>query len=275
MSFQSPGPTESLANSARTTAAEPLSQSGQLLGWGIYGTLLVIGFAFGIVTGYERPKTIAQAKATSDKDQANSDSPKPDTKTTAKVALPTEPSKTQSATTAKDVPSTTPDVTPKSKVDPKPPMPMTTTPMNDLKPPMPMTTTPPKTDPPKPPMPTAITPPPTDIPKKEDLKAVSFKTDVLPILRTHCLNCHGAVGKPKGNVDLRTLASLKNSPSENNKILVSTKPDESDFYTSITQRGMPKDRPPLSEKELLVLKNWILTGAKERRRIIRGRKRAA
>jgi hypothetical protein len=112
-----------------------------------------------------------------------------------------------------------------------------------------MDPTPPKKDPP---------------PKKEDpvmaLKPVSFKTDVLPILRTNCLNCHGATGKPKGDVDLTTLAKLMKSGK---KMLVAGKPDESDFYTSITERGMPKDRPPISEGDKLVLKNWILTGGKE------------
>ncbi len=97
-------------------------------------------------------------------------------------------------------------------------------------------------------------------------------THVIPILRTHCLNCHGAAGKPRGDVDLTTLAKLMKSPSPD-KILVPGKPEESDFYTSITQRDMPGGgKPKPSDKELLVLKNWILTGAKERRSL-RGRNR--
>jgi hypothetical protein len=231
-----------------------------LIGWGVYGALLVIGFAFGIVTGTERPKTIALAKATPDKDQSTSDAPKPDTKTTPKANPSPDPAQTQ------------PKDSPKPKIDPKPPMSTTTTPPKvDSKPPMPMTTTPPKTDPPKPPMPTTTTPPKTEPPKKDDLKAVSFKTDVLPILRRHCLDCHGGgKGKPKGNVDLTTIAKIMASPSPG-KALVPGKPEQSDIYTSITEREMPDGgKPKPSKDEQLILKNWILTGAKERRRVIRG-----
>ncbi|HEV3440573.1 MAG TPA: c-type cytochrome domain-containing protein, partial [Gemmata sp.] len=138
------------------------------------------------------------------------------------------------------------------------------------KPPMPMVTTPPKVDP-KPPMPVVSIPPKTDPPK--DIKAISFKTEVLPILRTHCLNCHGAVGKPKGDVDLTSFVKLMKSQSPG-KIVVPGKPEQSDIYTSITEREMPSGgKPKPSEKELLVLKNWILSGAKERRRSIRNRNR--
>jgi protein TonB len=269
MAFQSLGPTEPRENSTRISTSQPLSQSGQLIGWGVYGTLLVIGFGFGIVTGYERPKTIAQAKASPDKDQPSSDIPKPDTKTTPKSTPSSDTPQTPPTGSPKDTTSTTPAVTPKTKVDTKPPMPFKT----DPKPPLPTTTTPPKVDP-KPPMPTTTTPPKTDSPKKEDLKAVSFKTDVLPILRRHCLDCHGGgKGKPKGNVDLTTIAKIMASPSPG-KALVPGKPEQSDIYTSITEREMPDGgKPKPSKEDLLILKNWILTGAKERRRIIRGRKR--
>jgi hypothetical protein len=58
------------------------------------------------------------------------------------------------------------------------------------------------------------------------------------------------------------------------KIVVPGKPEQSDIYTSITEREMPSGgKPKPSEKELLVLKNWILSGAKERRRSIRNRNR--
>lgn len=249
MSMESLRQSEPLANYPHASAPEPLSQSGQIIGWIVYGALLVVGFAFGIVTGYERPKTIAVAKATPDKEQTKPETPKSDSKVTPKgTPLPDQVQPQPAPPMPKETPNTPPKETPTPRVEPKPPMPMTTTP--------------PKVDP-KPPIPVTTIPPKTETPKKDDLKPVSFKTEVLPILRTHCLNCHGAVGKPKGNVDLRTIASLKSSPSENNKMLVPGKPDESDFYTSITQREMPKDRPKPSENELLILKNWVLTGGKD------------
>jgi hypothetical protein len=153
-------------------------------------------------------------------------------------------------------------------------MPMaTTTPTVDPKPPMPTIKVPPAVDPkPAPPIAT-VTPKTETPPKKEEFKAVSFKTDVLPILRRHCLDCHGGgKGKPKGDIDLTTLAKIMKSPSPG-KILVPGKPDQSDIYTSITERDMPDGgKPKPSKEEQLVLKNWILSGAKERR-TIRSRKR--
>ena len=57
------------------------------------------------------------------------------------------------------------------------------------------------------------------------------------------------------------------------KILVPGKPDQSDVYTSITEREMPdQGRPKPKPQELMKLRNWILQGAKERRRINRGRR---
>ena len=46
---------------------ERLSQSGRMVGWAVYGGLLLVGFFFGIVTGYERPKTVVVAKAPKEK----------------------------------------------------------------------------------------------------------------------------------------------------------------------------------------------------------------
>ena len=268
MAFESLGSSEQTTYSQRTSEAQPLSQSGQLMGWLVYGALLLIGFGIGIVTGTERTKSTTVAKATKEKDDTKPESPKADPpKSTPK------PTPDPTTTPSKETPSTAP------KSDPKPPVPMSTTPKSDPKPPMPAVTTTPKVDPktdPKPPVPVVATPPKTDPPaKKEELKAVSFKAEVLPVLRTHCLNCHGAgKGKPKGDVDLTTIDKIKKSPSPG-KMLVIGMPEKSDIYTSITERDMPEGgKPKPSKEELLILKNWILTGAKERRRSVRGRKPA-
>jgi hypothetical protein len=252
MPFEPLGQSNQLANAKSAGGPEPLSPTGQIIGWGIYGALVLIGFAFGIVTGYERPKTITVAKANTEADPAKPDTHKADPpKPTPKANPSPEPANPQPVNaTPKDNPSTGPmPATPATpKADPKTPTPM------------PMTPATPKVDP-KPPMPTTPATPKVDTtPKKEELKPVSFKADVLPILRTHCVNCHGAVGKPKGNVDLTTLAKIMKS---GDKMVVPGNLKESDIYTSIVDREMPKDKPKPNDKEMLILKNWILTGAKE------------
>jgi Planctomycete cytochrome C len=204
-----------------------LSSTGQLIGWAVFGALVLAGFLFGVVVGYESPKPVVVAKA-------NSEPPR-----TPEPAAPTpaEPKKEQSLP-AKPAP-------PVKKADESPPK-------DD----------PPKVDPPK--IITQAAPPKKVEPKPKTLAPVSFRTDVLPILRTHCLNCHGAgTGKPKADVNLTSIASMTRSPG---KILVPGKPEESDVYTSITEREMPDGgRPKPTAKELMTLRNWILTGAKERR----------
>ena len=43
--------------------AAPLSVSGQLIGWAVFGGLVLVGFFFGVVTGYEKPKPFSAAFA--------------------------------------------------------------------------------------------------------------------------------------------------------------------------------------------------------------------
>jgi protein TonB len=209
-----------------------LSSTGQLIGWAVFGGLVLAGFVFGVVVGYESPKPVVVAKANSKSPR----SPEPAAPT------PAEPKKEPTP-----LPESAPPV---KKAD-------ESLPKDD----------PPKVDPSR--IITQAAPPKKVEPKP--LAPVSFRTDVLPILRTHCLNCHGAgTGKPKADVNLTSIASMTRSPG---KILVPGKPEESDVYTSITEREMPDGgRPKPTAKELMTLRNWILTGAKERRRTTKRRR---
>ena len=214
-------------------ASTPLSSTGQLIGWAFFGGLVLAGFLFGVIVGYESPKAVVVAKAKSEPPR------------TAEPAVPSEPTKEQS-------PPAKP-VSPVKKAADSPPK-----------------EDPPKVDPPRIHNEAAV-PPKTVEPKPKALAPVSFRSDVLPILRTHCLNCHGAgTGKPKADVNLTSIASMTRSPG---KILVPGKPEESDVYTSITEREMPDGgRPKPTARELMTLRNWILSGAKERRRTVRRRR---
>jgi hypothetical protein len=203
-----------------------------MLGWAVFGGLVLVGFLFGVVAGYESAKPVVVERVA----KATPDPPEP----TPKKGQPVQP-----------VPAVKKTDSPPQK-------------------PEPMKGDSPKVDPPRT-DPVDAPPPPKKVePKSPTLSPVSFQREVLPILRTHCLNCHGAgTGKPKADVNLTSIASMKRSPG---KILVPGKPEESDVYTSITEREMPDGgRPKPTPKELATLRNWILTGAKERRRIVRQR----
>jgi hypothetical protein len=239
---------------AHTTAHEPeerLSQHGQMIGWAVYGSLVVIGFVFGVVTGYERPKTIVVAKATKEKETTRTETPRP---------APRQP-------VTLETPVTTPPTTPPAATPPAtPPMPEKPVEMPPKKDPPAVTS--PKKDPP------AVTPPkkdPVTPPKTENIKAVHFKEVVASVFRSYCLDCHGgSSGKPKGGVDLTSIAKIKSSKASNGDLLTPGKPEESRIYVSITEMSMPPDgKKGPTPAELMVLKNWILTGAKERRSIRR------
>lgn len=268
----------------------PLSPNEQLYAYLIFGTLLTIGFFFGIVAGYQRPqvvvlnKNVAQAESAQDQfspmstrglsttsdTSPNSSSPQAtDSTSTTADHKTTPPDTSATATPRSSTPGSNPSASPSvPSIQPNPGTSMQSNPAaatsSEPKPdksPKPMATnTPPANmSPANPPpsKPPAATPPAGLVP-------VSFQKDVLPIFRTYCLNCHGGSGKPKGGVDLRTVASIMKGGGA--PILVVGQPEKSAIYTTIEDMSMPPEGRRPTAQELAIIRNWILTGAKERRR---------
>ncbi len=222
-----------------------LSQNGQTIAILVYGSLVLAGFFFGIVTGYApsarpEPKPVPVAKK-------EPEPVRPTPKPSPKITPSSEP---------KPEPSTEPE--PEPKLDPKP----------ELKPdpkPEPKADTRPKPEPkPEPDPEPKVEPKKIDAPpKKEDMvavKAVSFEKDVKPILRTYCFNCHGAAGKPKGDVDLTSLAAIFDP--KNPKIVEPGNPKASALLLTIEDMSMPPQGPRPGKGETEIIRNWILSGAK-------------
>ena len=211
-----------------------LSSNGHWVFGSIYAGLALVGFSFGVWAGAAKPKPPETADA------------KPKEVVEKSIQTP--------APKQKEPESKPKDPEPKPEpVKPDPPKP-----------------DPPKPDPPKPP---AKTEPPKTDPPKPPAKAVAFK-EVVPLFRTYCGNCHGLAGKPKGGVDLRTVAAILKGGA-NGDILKAGDPMNSKLYTSMlpgASEAMPPDgKPGPSEKERLLIRDWIAGGAKERRRTIRRR----
>lgn len=237
-----------------------LSETGQMAAIGIYGFLVLVGFFFGIVTGYEKPRpAVAKKDETTKKDEP----------VKKESAAPKAQPKTPPAPTTGLVPNTqyVPDPEPKkeepkTEPDPKPEMKKEDTKSEEPKPE-------PKKEEPKPEMKKED---PKPEPKKEVVAAVAFK-DVLPILREHCANCHGAAGKPKADVDVTTFDKVMKSPSGIGKLVVAGDLKKSGLWASIEDGSMPPDgKPKPTPKQLETLKNWILAGAKPRRRTVRSKR---
>jgi hypothetical protein len=209
-----------------------LSSNAHWVFGSIYAGLALVGFSFGVWAGAAKPKPVEVADA---KQKENIDTP-----------------------AEKPKPAVTPNPTP----NPLPPEPKGKEPEPKPKEPEPK----PKEPEPKP---KAKEPEPK---AKVDVKPVAFK-EVLPILRTHCNNCHGDVGKPKFGVDLRTVASIMKGDKNGDPIVVPGNPEKSPLYESITSGRMPEEGKPAPPPEKLeIIRNWILSGAKERRRPVRVRR---
>lgn len=202
-----------------------LSTEGQWLFGALYAVLVVMGFGFGVWAGVGKSKPVEVADN------------KPTEKEKPKVTPTTTPTP----------PTTTPIAT-------KPPEPEPTPINPEPKPKDPEPKPKPKDDP----------KPPVVEPKNPDVKAVSFK-DVKPLFMGYCGNCHGATGKAKGGVNLLSVAAIMKG-GEDGPILKVGDPKKSKLYTLMlpdSDNLMPPNGKGPNEKELKLIHDWILTGAKE------------
>lgn len=190
-----------------TEELAPVETGSRGLGWAIYGLIVLAGFAFGVIVGNQRPKTIEVVKNVP---VETKNDPKPSDKKELEKKEP-----------EKKLPEVKPE--PKPMIEPKPE--------------------------PKPEPPTIV--------------QVSFDKEVKAVFISKCVNCHGAIGKPKGDLDLRTLASIAKG-GKTGDALKGGDLKNSLIWTQIVDEAMP---PPdskleLTEAEKLKIKNWILSGGK-------------
>jgi mono/diheme cytochrome c family protein len=92
------------------------------------------------------------------------------------------------------------------------------------------------------------------------LQSLSYEKDVLPLLRTRCLGCHGA-GQPKAGLDLRTLGNALQGGASGSAVKPG-QPDKSLLYTLVSNRRMPPGPEKLSPAETARIAAWIRSGAK-------------
>lgn len=105
--------------------------------------------------------------------------------------------------------------------------------------------------------------PGADVPAKKPAQpaaTLSFEHDVAPILQTHCGKCHGEGAK--GGLDLRRKATILQG-GDGGPAVVPGKPGESLILEMIEQKEMPpKGEPQLQAKQVELLRQWVLAGAK-------------
>ncbi len=91
-------------------------------------------------------------------------------------------------------------------------------------------------------------------------QAPQFGKDVAPILRDHCIKCHGAEAR-KGGLDLRTVASMTQG-GDTGKAIVPGKSGESLVIEQVVSGNMPPGKnPKLTGDEIAIVRRWIDAGA--------------
>ena len=91
-------------------------------------------------------------------------------------------------------------------------------------------------------------------------KAVSFETDVRPILEAKCVRCHGPETQ-KSDLNLSTPHGIRQG-SETGPILDEKSPRESKLYEYVHERMMPPEgEGELSDAEISTITRWIEAGA--------------
>ena len=93
----------------------------------------------------------------------------------------------------------------------------------------------------------------------QNSEARLFDTHIAPLLTRHCLKCHDATTK-EGGLDLaRKTTAL--AGGESGKAIVPGKAAESLLWELVESNDMPKDEPPLSDREKKQLRQWLDAGA--------------
>jgi Protein of unknown function (DUF1553)/Protein of unknown function (DUF1549)/Planctomycete cytochrome C len=106
----------------------------------------------------------------------------------------------------------------------------------------------------------ASVPIPTPATAAEERAGPSLDRDVVPILKAHCLKCHGPI-KPKGKLNLGSPRAMARGGASGPAI-VPGQPDESVLWDQVSGGEMPPEpEEPLSGNEKEVIRRWIERGA--------------
>jgi len=91
--------------------------------------------------------------------------------------------------------------------------------------------------------------------------SVSFTDDILPILESRCVNCHGG-DKIEEGLSVRTYGDLM-SGSENGFVVVAGDATHSKLVEMIANQKMPKRGPKLTPPQLQMIVDWVNQGAQD------------
>jgi mono/diheme cytochrome c family protein/mRNA-degrading endonuclease RelE of RelBE toxin-antitoxin system len=94
-----------------------------------------------------------------------------------------------------------------------------------------------------------------------DEKPLSYETDIRPILKTHCFQCHGETGEKEGGLDLRLRRFIVQG-GESGAAITPGKNKDSLLLERVRSGEMPPgDDKRLSQKDIDRISAWIAIGA--------------
>jgi hypothetical protein len=91
--------------------------------------------------------------------------------------------------------------------------------------------------------------------------AIIFERDIRPILKAHCLQCHGDEEETKGGVDLRLRRFMLHELDGGRHVLVPGQPEQSEMFLLVREGEMPKRGGKLQPAQIALLERWIAAGA--------------
>jgi len=121
------------------------------------------------------------------------------------------------------------------------------------------------------PMPTDLpTDTPTDVPTEPptevstdapaaDVSTISFANDVMPIIESRCVNCHGGERIEEGLL-MRNYDEIL-AGSDNGPVIVPGDVTQSLLVELITAQKMPKRGPKLTPPQIQAITEWVAAGA--------------
>ncbi|MBI2824762.1 MAG: PSD1 domain-containing protein [Planctomycetia bacterium] len=92
----------------------------------------------------------------------------------------------------------------------------------------------------------------------------TFESDIRPILRVHCFDCHGGSEEKQGGLDLR-LVRFQRAGGDSGPVLAPGDPDGSRLLARIRAGEMPPGESKVPAKEIDTIARWIAAGAKTAR----------
>jgi mono/diheme cytochrome c family protein len=100
---------------------------------------------------------------------------------------------------------------------------------------------------------------PTEAAAGAPAATVSFTNDIMPIIQSRCVNCHGG-DRVEKELLMRTYEEIM-AGSENGPVIVPGDPTNSKLVELVTNQKMPKRGPKLTPPQVQLIAEWVAAGA--------------